>query len=341
MRWNQPAPEHLDGYRVRVEDAWGGVLSSIETHRACALVTADPSVFYRIEPLDALGRAGAGVLRPGVPAKQLDASPLPLMELLVDEQDLRVMEQALRDQPRFPAELIAGGISRFGTLNFRGVTSLEAPKKSYKFRIEEGPDVDGSGIVALAANFIDKSLFGEIVGRELMVAAGHAPYRAGAARLFLNGAYAGVFTTIEEPDEDYLERIGLDPTGRSYKVNEGLRPREAIESYLRDFENTNEDDWLRRDIIGLVQELDQVPDADFETWFRTNFEVEQVLDWYAAQVYIVNVDFCTQNFLMTRDRLGGKWRILAWDADLLFRFARHRPTTAHRSLPTSTATTTC
>ncbi len=86
-----------------------------------------------------------------------------------------------------------------------------------------------------------------------MVAAGHDAYRARPTRLMLNGEYVGVFTTIEEPGEVYLARIGLDPVGRSYKVNRGLHPRDDLDSYIEDFENTNASDWDRCDIAGLLR----------------------------------------------------------------------------------------
>ncbi|MAE71295.1 MAG: hypothetical protein CME06_12615 [Gemmatimonadetes bacterium] len=319
VRWKQPAPEHLDGYVVTVEDGWGTDLSSVRTYEARAVVSADPTYIYRVEPVDSRGRIGAEATGAGVAEKPSGDSVLQLMELIVAEEDLRTMEQALRERVRVPADLRVDGLLSRGTVNFRGNATLEAPKKSYKVRIELGPDVDGSDVVSLAANFGDRSLIREIVGHELMVAAGHDAYRARPTRLTLNGDYAGVFTTVEEPDERYLERIGLDPVGRSYKVNGGLHPRADLDEYIEDFENTNEDDWRRGDIAGLLQELDTVPDNEFEEWFRAMFEVEQVLDWYATQVYLANSDFTLQNFLMTRDRIGGRWRILAWDADLLLK----------------------
>ncbi len=319
LRWRQPAPEHLDGYVVTVEDGWGTDLSSAHTYEARAVASADPTYIYRVETVDSMGRVGAEATGAGVAEKPGGDSVLRLMELIVADEDLRTMEQALRERVRVPADLRVDGLLSRGTVNFRGNATLEAPKKSYKFRIELGPDVDGSNVVSLAANFGDRSLIREIVGHELMVAVGHNAYRARPTRLTLNGEYAGVFTTIEEPDERYLERIGLDPVGRSYKVSGGLHPRNDLDAYVEDFENTNEDDWYRRDIAGLLQGLATVPDNEFEEWFRAMFEAEQVLDWYATQVYLANSDFALQNFLMTRDRTGGKWRILAWDADLLLK----------------------
>ncbi len=319
LTWDAPSPLHVDGFRVTVPASSRHLALSARRFATWAVVPADSSDQCIVELIDSAGRAGAAATLPNVAERPFDASSLPLARLYVDESDLREMERALPQKLRGAAELWVDGMLRICELNFRGMSSLELPKKSYKLRIDAGPDIEGSDILSLAAGFSDHSLARETICHDLMVAAAHPAYDAAPWRLMLNDAYAGLFTRIEDPDERYLQRIGFDPLGRSYKVHLFCEPATEIWQLINRCQNTNADDWYRRDIARLLHELETVQPLDTESWMRSTFDLDQVLGWYATQVYVENNDFMCENFILHRDRSGGAWRVLGWDVDLVLR----------------------
>ncbi len=334
LTWSTSVEEHLAAHRVVAFDSKRHLALPFTRHAPFAIVPADSAATCRIELLDSSGEAGASAWIANVTALPLSgSSPLPLAQLYVSEEDLREMERALPDKVRKPAALWMEGEERTGEVNFRGNTSLMLPKKSFKFRIDDGPDVDGSDIVSLPSNFLDRTLAKETLSCELLSAIGHPTYRSDVWRLMLNDKYAGVFGHVEEADELFLERIGLDPQGRCYKAARMCGKADRLEDFIDRYENANADDDYRRDIIRLMHEMSAVDDRDFEAWVRENFDLDEVLNWYAGQIYIGNRDFTCNNQILHQDRLGGPWRILAWDMDKVFRDATDPVTLGDRDHP--------
>ncbi len=269
VTWAGTTSEHLAGYRATLLDDGRHLGLSRNRYAPFALMPGDSSSTYLIESIDSGGRRGArATIRNVEPLPLPGSSPLRLAQLYIAPEDLRAMEAALPDKLRQPADLWVDGIRRLGEVNFRGQNTLLLPKKSYKFRIDTGFDVDGSDRVLLSSNFLDRTLLKETMAYEILAAIGHPTYRSFPWRLMLNDMYAGVFQYIEEPDEIYLERIGLDPHGRSYKTQQTCAPALRLADYIYRYENTNAKDKYRRDVIRLMHETEVVDDLDFEAWVR-------------------------------------------------------------------------
>ncbi|MAE72420.1 MAG: hypothetical protein CME06_18360 [Gemmatimonadetes bacterium] len=312
LTWRNVADTLHDSYLVEVRDQDDVVLQEERRHLPWAIVPAGEELAHHVIPIDALGRKGVGSSIGGVSARQL--SELPQIEIALDPVDLLEMQHALPEKIRKSAILYFDGVERTGTLSFRGHGSLQHPKKSYKFRSDDGLDPDD---INLVANFADKSLLKEPLGHTVMEMVGVPTYDIDMSRLVINGEFAGVYSRIEEPDEAYLERIALDTTGRSYKANCGAQTQETLQRYLDCFENTTSDDLYRDDLITLFQDMESALPRDREGWFLRNLDVESLIDYYASQVLVANDDFARHNFMLHRDRSGGLWKVLPWDVDAL------------------------
>ena len=319
LDWEPPGPGGHDGYLVEATLLDGTPVWDERTYLSWAICPGDGDYIYSVKALDATGRAGESrsIASPG--ERSHDASPLGSMELLLSESDLRRIQGALPEHPWVEAQLRADGETRLGRVRFRGEASLLQSKKSFKFRIEEGSRVNGAEMVNLVANYKDETLVGELLARELMESIGLDAYGMKPVRLFINGDYAGVYEVLEEADEDYLERIGRDVNGYAYKVECGLFPLPDVSEYRRCYENLNAEDWERDEVAVLVEDLYTLASEDQETWLRANVDVDRLIDWYAAQVFVSNNDFSIHNFIIYRERVGGLWSIFPWDIDACFR----------------------
>lgn len=333
LTWDPGPSKYRDGYGVGIKNHLGKLIHRERRWASWAVVPSNPNYEIYLLPIRADGQYGLILKANGVLPLDRDESNVRDFDLVVDPVDLRRLEADLPAKTRVPAQFFEDGILRLGTVNHRGSNSLEAPKKSWKFRIQAGDPIDDSRVVALAGEFADGAFIREIVARDMMVGAGHPSYEVEFARLFLNHEYAGVFSKIEEPDEDYLSRIGLDSNGRCYSVEQELNPKSSWDAYARTFENTNFNDRERRDAIELVQELNTVPEEEVEFWIRQNFDVDWFCIWLATQNYAANKDYMTHNYLLHRDRNGGLWRPLAWDVDQIFRDVHASPLAGDRDHP--------
>jgi hypothetical protein len=321
LSWKYPDRTHLDGYIITARRTEPPHLAETwRTYKEWTQAPAGDDLEYLVAPMDAWGHRGRLAVTAGSDSLRIEDSPLPWFTLEIDPRDLRTMEAALPQKPFFPATLTFGGDRCSGRLSFRGESTLLEPKKSYRFRIDDGALIESSRKVNLAASFTDASMIREALAYSLMQLCGIEPYRARLSRLDRNGRYQGLLAWVEATDEAYLERIELDPGAHAYEVHCRLEPADSLADYLACYSNINRPNWYRDDLIGLIQELDQTPQQDLELWFHSHFAIDQLLDWYAAQVITANDDFAGRNYILYHDPATRLWSVLPVDSDeILYR----------------------
>ena len=141
---------------------------------------------------------------------------------------------------------------------------------------------------------------------------------------YFNSGLHSVATFIEEPDQQYLSRHGLDPEGAYYKMYNPLTdalPRppfvaganpdntQGVEKRTRQLENN-------ADLQAIVEGV-KAANPNRAAFVFDNFDVPQVINYFAASVMIQDWDRYPKNTFMYRDTLGTRlWQIHPWDADL-------------------------
>mgnify|MGYP000851737805 FL=1 len=123
---------------------------------------------------------------------------------------------------------------------------------------------------------------------------------ANNARLVVNGAYYGLFTSIEKVDSEFLERYFEAPNGNLYKRQDWAK-------------KTNEEDKDESDVEALldaktIQQLDAVMNLD-----------EAILEW-AAEAVLPDNDGAWAgglNYYVYNDPLTG-FNVIPWDLDATF-----------------------
>ena len=144
-----------------------------------------------------------------------------------------------------------------------------------------------------------------------------------------NGAFHSVAIFIEEPDELYLERHGLDPDGAFYKMQSpltsaavypdfvpGRNPDTVTGAKKRTREHEDHSD-LQAIVSGTA------PGAPGRAAFLyDHFDVPQIINYMAASVLVQDWDRFPKNHFMYRDTEGtGLWQMHPWDADLSWGYA--------------------
>jgi hypothetical protein len=190
------------------------------------------------------------------------------------------------------------------------------PKKSFDFDFNKGDRFEykaGERRVKdlnLITNWADKSKTRNTMGYEMMRLAGHPAHFSFPVRVQQNGAFFSVADLVEDGDDRYLERAGLDPNGVLFKMYNTLNSSTSGVSRKTRKEEDNSD--LQALINGL-----NLGTAAKLTYSYDNVNIPGTINYLAALALTNNRDHGHKNYYLYRDTEGtGEWRPLVWDQDL-------------------------
>jgi hypothetical protein len=164
-----------------------------------------------------------------------------------------------------------------------------------------------------------------------------APREAHAV-VYVNGAYAGLYTMVEPVDKTMLARVfGNDTNGNQndgylYEFNKAsewwlsyLGP--DLASYKRYFSakthETSGDEVLYRPIEQLVRLINETPAGELAAVVNPHLDLRALTRFLAVQNFIVEIDGFTgqwgmNNFYLYRLQHKDQHVLIAWDDDLSF-----------------------
>ncbi len=203
-------------------------------------------------------------------------------------------------------------------LHGQSTAGPDFPKKSFdfdsnngqKFRIKDG--VARSSDFNLLTNYGDQSKVRHPLAYEVHRQAGLPTLDAFSISVHRNGSFFGLYDVVEEVDEEFLERVGLDSTNPIYKVNNRL------DSAWVDVEKKTGLDPSRDDFQAVV-DAEALSGTAARTWHYDNLDLADMANYFAANILMLNTDFGHKNMLWYRDTSDTElWSVLAWDVDLSF-----------------------
>lgn len=206
--------------------------------------------------------------------------------------------------------------------SLHGQSSSGFPKKSYNIdfnraqRFRWNTQAPRVADIDLLSNWADKSKVRHVLAYEVMRLAGVAAHFAFTVRVQQNGRFFSTADLVEDADEIYLERAGLNRDGALYKVYNNDLNRDAgntatsgVEKKTRRFENNS-------DLQALINSLDLTGRA-LENYLYDHIDIPRCVNLLAANSVIRNIDMHSKNWYIYRDTgRSGEWAILPWDLDL-------------------------
>jgi hypothetical protein len=206
--------------------------------------------------------------------------------------------------------------------NIHGQSSSSFPKKSYNIdfnrtqRFLWNTNAPRVADIDLLTNWADKSKVRHVLGWEVMRESGVAGHFAYTLRVEQNGSFFSTADFVEDADEIYLERAGLNPEGALYKVysnvlnkDQGNTANSGVEKKTRKFENN-------ADLQALIDGLDLTGTA-LQNYIYDNIDIPRCVNLLAANSVIRNIDMHSKNWYIYRDTgVSDEWAILPWDLDL-------------------------
>ena len=125
---------------------------------------------------------------------------------------------------------------------------------------------------------------------------------------------------VEQPDERFLERHGLDPEGALYKMNQksNLDPvftdaYDGVEKRTRKTENNND---LAAVCAALRKRSTDAQRTERATFMFDHFDLANMVNYLAVRAVMNDYDDVRKNFYIYRDTNGSReWLLLPWDKD--------------------------
>ena len=206
-------------------------------------------------------------------------------------------------------------------VKFRGETACSYPKKPLRVRFNRGDTLDAQRHLNFNACWNDKAMLREKLGFDLFRDAGVPYSETHMARVHTNGGvFHGAYFTVEDPSEEYLRRNGWDSGGGLWKCRTPM-----LDGSTGGYEALTDPATARIGEVGtFATALNARSGQALVDLLDAQLDVEEVIDYQAVQVIIIDGDSVVKNWLLYlgphgADRLGPEsFGIFPWDIDLSF-----------------------
>ncbi|MDG1070191.1 MAG: lamin tail domain-containing protein [Akkermansiaceae bacterium] len=170
--------------------------------------------------------------------------------------------------------------------------------------------------IDLLTNWADKSKVRHPLAWEIMRESGVNAHFAFTIRVEQNGQFFSTADFVEDGDDIYLERAGLNPNGAMYKVYGNRLNKDQGNTGYSGVEKKNRKSENNDDLQALIDGLD-LTGAALENYMRDNIDIPKTINMLAANSVIRNIDMHSKNWYIYRDTgKTDEWAILPWDLDL-------------------------
>jgi len=198
----------------------------------------------------------------------------------------------------------------------RGGSTAGAPKKHFKFRFNHGykfrykDDVPRVNEFNLNSTYSDKAYLRQNLAFEAYDWCSCPGSESFPLRAQRNGEFYGVEIFIEEPEEELLEREGLEPDGALYKMYNTFNVGGGAEKKTRRWEG-------RRDLDDFCRSINNTSGIVRHNNIFDQVNLPLTLNYLVATILVHQNDHPHKNHYLYRDSDGsGEWCFLPWDHDL-------------------------
>jgi hypothetical protein len=206
-------------------------------------------------------------------------------------------------------------------INIHGQSSRGFPKKSYDIDFHPGhnfkwaPGQPRADDINLMTTYPDKAHMRNILAYETYRDADCPYHWVFPVRVQQNGAFWGTAHVMENGDEDWLIRMGLNTEGALYKMYNRFDSASSAYSGAEKKTRKYEDNT---DLLALYDGLSLSGEAR-RRYLYDNVDVAQVVNFLAVRIITGDIDCCHKNYYLYRDTgASNEWQMWPWDVDLSF-----------------------
>lgn len=170
--------------------------------------------------------------------------------------------------------------------------------------------------IDLLTNWADKSKVRHPLAWEIMRESGVNAHYAFTVRVEQNGEFFSTADFVEDGDDIFLERAGLNKDGALYKVYSNRLNKDAGDTGYAGIEKKNRKSENNDDLQALIDGLDLLG-TNLDEYIRDNIDIPKTVNMLAANSVVRNIDMHSKNWYIYRDTgKTNEWAILPWDLDL-------------------------
>jgi spore coat protein CotH len=265
-----------------------------------------------------------------------DSGTLHEVRLYIHSADLRQLRERYLEDMYVPADFEWRGIRvRNVAVRVRGLATRSATKLGLRvdFNRYAGEQTFlGMASVVLDNALRDPSFLRERTSMAFIKRMGQPAPRESFGRVYINGAYEGLYTLVEAVDSAFLSRELGDGLGYlfEHKYAGGFWGEflgDDYEPYKRRFEaqthRLESDYTLYAPIRELFREVNQEVDSVWRERVGWLVDLNQVVTHVAIEAFLAELDGFVggagmANFYLHRPVAGNTHRLLAWDRDTTF-----------------------
>lgn len=252
------------------------------------------------------------------------------ISITIDPDSLLAMYNNLGNSHEFPAAMVytfSSGLSAYSGIGvrFRGNTSLNAQKKSFKINVDKYVNQNFYGLseLNLIGNQNDPSILRAKLCWDFFRDAGLPACRTSHVRVYVNGTYMGVYLNVEQIDNRFADVRFDDGTGNLWKclwgsdlTFQGTNPT----LYTDDAYDLVENEFLNNfsNLANFINVLNNTPLSSLPCELEKVFNVHDYLKIMAADILLGNWDnyiFNKNNFYLYHNEKTGKLEYIAYDLD--------------------------
>ena len=252
------------------------------------------------------------------------------ISITIDPDSLLAMHSNLGNSHEFPAAMVytfSSGFSAYSGIGvrFRGNTSLNAQKKSFKINVDKYVDQNFYGLseLNLIGNQNDPSLLRAKLCWDFFRDAGVPACRTSYIRVYVNETYMGVYLHVEQIDNRFADVRFDDGTGNLWKClygsdlnyqgsNPTLYTDDAYDLVENEFQNNFSE------LAQFINVLNNTPLSSLPCELEKVFNVHDYLKIMAADMLLGNWDnyiFNKNNFYLYHNEKTGKLEYIPYDLD--------------------------
>jgi hypothetical protein len=271
------------------------------------------------EPDDEARYRGAVVARPPV------ESALPVVDWYIADDHFTLLKTELGSKTYRPAVLLVDGVVYDGVrVRLQGGEITQAQnKKNYRFKMADGHDLVAPELserpleeFILDAEFDDALGVRTEIAWRLVDAAGGATIAHRKVRLERGNAFEGVYTFLEEYDDEWLEAEGKED-GLLYESEDMAWLHDVGPDEISDMWDQKEPEDAPHDALAdLGAAVDGPASAAQVADLLERVDVAGLVNYYAIQAVLAAFDQIQHNIWLTHDPASGRWTPLHWDLDL-------------------------
>lgn len=255
------------------------------------------------------------------------------------EDSLKKMYDFYYNKPEFSADFVWENINKTQKdtlknckIRFRGNTSLEAQKKSFKITFDN--KYHKIKQLNLIGMHNDPSLVRERLYYELWNRWGLPERKSNFVNVYINDRFYGVYLNVEEFDEQFSQKNWGVASGNIYKctypadltykgnLGDNYKYTKSWDSTERVYELKNNkqlDDYT--DLAKLIETITQTPQNQLECAIEEKFAVDDFLKAYALDImagHWDNYGFNKNNFFLFHHPVADKTYFISYDTDNTF-----------------------